>query len=73
MAALITLAGIAMFAAGYAFGRIERKQRRNAAISELRSAAVIADMRLIASRNANRKLALKAVLASSPLEARHGG
>lgn len=74
MAALMTLVGAALFAAGYAFGRMERKQRRACAVSELRGAAAKADFRLVAAREANRRLALKAAIASSPLAGvRDGG
>lgn len=67
MAALMTLAAVAIFSLGYAFGRVERKKRRECEMSDLRSRAVAADLRLLAARDANRRLAMKAAIASSPL------
>jgi hypothetical protein len=67
MAALIAIGALVVFAMGYAFGRMERKQRRECELSDLRSRAALADLRLLATREANRSLSLKAAVASSPL------
>ena len=59
--------GVGLFLIGYGCGLADRDQRVSCRMSYLKTRAAIADYRLAAARMANRRLAMKAALATSPL------
>jgi hypothetical protein len=69
--ACVFLAGTLVI--GWFLGLNDRDQQNACDKSELKTRLAIAEMKVQTTRNANRKLAMKAAIASSPLGVRRGG
>lgn len=68
---LLLVFGIGVLLIGWLLGMNDRDQRTACETSDLKTRLAIAEFRLEAARQANRKLAMKAALTSSPLRTTH--
>lgn len=70
---LLLVFGIGVLLIGWLLGMNDRDQRSACETSDLKTKLAIAEFRLEAVRQANRKLAMRKAISTSPLEVSRGG